>query len=75
MEEMTIVELLEKSKFGVLENFLELNEYKKENKYIPVEAYEGLLETYFDLINCYIESEESSERFKEKIGDILGVKF
>jgi hypothetical protein len=72
---MKTVELLEQCKFGILEHFLELNEYKKENKYIEVETYEQLLETYLTMLNSYIDSEESDQRFKTNLGEILGVKF
>jgi hypothetical protein len=72
---MKTVELLEQCKFGVLEHFLEINEYKKENKYIELETYEQLLETYLTLLNLYIDSEESDQKFKANLGEILGVKF
>jgi hypothetical protein len=72
---MKTVELLETCKFQILEHFLILNEYKKENKYIPVEDYEQLLETYLTLVESYIDSEESDQKFKISLGEILGVKF
>lgn len=69
-----VSEILQNYKFEMLNYALELNEYKKDNKHVPIEAYDQLLEMYLNLIDSYIESEKSNERFKDSLSDVLGMK-
>jgi hypothetical protein len=71
---MMVSEILQNYKFEMLNYALELNEYKKDNKHVPIEAYDQLLEMYLNLIDSYIESEKSNERFKDSLSDVLGMK-
>ena len=59
----------------LLNQSIEMNEFKREHNAVPFEVYEHVLEAALWLADMYISEQESNDDFRKELGKITGVKY